>query len=200
MGKNKEPPEHTLKFINPAFFESKFSDPEQGEQEKRIKYDTKDIFGTDADANGVTYTGRAFEKNQEPSELEWDDEMLQDLAFAFDACDIQTGTLLDVGALPPELRAHRLPPLQRERLRKTDATFLSILLGNSIVGRDNQKQGRSPRTGSKVAPMLREEGHWVEFPAGEPSPKPCGPLSHRNVKRPQRSPQPLLREYPSILP
>jgi len=41
--------------------------------------------------------------------------------------------------------------------------------------------------------MLREEGHWVEFPAGEPSPKPCGPLSQRKYGRPQALPQPELR-------
>ena len=78
MGK-KEPQGESLRFTNPAFDSS-------DEEDERIKYDAKDIFGTDADANAATRG--AIEKDQEPAELEWDDEMLQDLAFAFDACDI----------------------------------------------------------------------------------------------------------------
>jgi len=48
--------------------------------------------------------------------------------------------------------------------------------------------------GSKVAPMLSVEGHWVAEPGVEPSPKPWGPLSQRSVARPQSEPQPELRE------
>ena len=45
-----------------------------------------------------------------------------------------------------------------------------------------------------VAAALRVEGHCVELPAPELSPKPCGPLSQRKYCRPHAQPQPLLRE------
>lgn len=31
--------------------------------------------------------------------------------------------------------------------------------------------------GSQVAPMLSDDGHWVDVPGGEESSNPCGPLS-----------------------
>ena len=48
-------------------------------------------------------------------------------------------------------------------------------------------------SGSQDAAMFSVDGHCVALPAGEPSPKPCGPLSHRKYARPQAFPQPLFR-------
>ncbi len=49
-------------------------------------------------------------------------------------------------------------------------------------------------TGSQVAATARDEGNCVVVPGIVPSPKPCGPLSHLNVSRPQMFAQPELRE------